>query len=545
MAQTIKTTCAPWEHRLFADLHQLTPNFNDYLAQDTIVIASDGSLDSDRGTFAWAVGNGSSIFWTCAGPVDGSTDCLSSQRAELFGILSVLRFLHHFTAISSCPASSSAIKLYCDNKSAVKHACPPDQPIGPIRACHADADLAFQIHDTLRNLPHRITIEWVKGHQDRGNTPIADLPRPAQMNIIADTLASEYWRTGHLITSPQVLIYPASQIGLTINHRLISNHHKCHIRHASLLPALRQYLMRRNAWTPQVYSSIAWSAHDLALQRLSPSQRQTIAKFQHRWLPVGHNQSKHNVILPKRCMLCSTCPDETEDHICLCPHPSLNEVRVTALSQLDSTMKDYGTDQILRSVITQGIWGWLNNGLPIKPIVAPPNHPAHNIISLAIAQQNSIGWHQFLRGRLTTVWGQCYDHWTTTSDHQPNASHRRPTATQWLSRIVTWSLQTFLNLWRTRNQLTHDSAQPSTNSTRAALAAKIQDYYLRSHELPRSDQDTYFTQPLPEFLSQSPHTLSTWIAHVDRIFIRHRKEIRQRHKRSLITYHFQRTTPLV
>ena len=59
----------------------------------------------------------------------------------------------------------------------------------------------------------------------------------------------------------------------------------------------------------------------------------------------------------------------------------------------------------------------------------------------------------------------------------------------------------------------------------------------------QSDYNAFFGEDLEVFICRSPAVLSAWITQVDRIFIRHRKEINQRTIRGLITFYFSRAPP--
>ena len=157
-----------WEHRLLFSLTQVSDSLLDGFGTRSLILACNGSVRGSQGSFGWVLGTPTCHYWTCAGPVDGSPSCISSQRAELTGILSALRFLHHFLTHNNLDVGPDfPIKIVCDSKSAIKYATPPTAELSAIQANHPDFDLAAEIHATLSVLPILIEFEWVKGHQDR------------------------------------------------------------------------------------------------------------------------------------------------------------------------------------------------------------------------------------------------------------------------------------------------------------------------------------------------------------------------------------------
>jgi hypothetical protein len=232
-------------------------------------------------------------------------------------------------------------------------------------------------------------------------------------------------------------------------------------------------------------------------------------------------------------------PDETADHMTRCPDPAADTLRQDALDDLRQTLRDCGTDPAIRSLLLQGISGWFATGDPVQPLQPPDTHPFYHHLLDAIAQQNAIGWDQILRGRLSSTWGLCYTSWAAYS---PSPDTDRPLdSCAWTSRIIKWSWDLVHALWKHRNKrLFNASSTVPTTATHLRLQAKVRDRYFRSRDLPRQDLDTYFHEDVDLFQLRQPHVLEAWVAQVDRIFIRHRKEIRQRHKRGLITHYFSR-----
>jgi hypothetical protein len=181
---------------------------------------------------------------------------------------------------------------------------------------------------------------------------------------------------------------------------------------------------------------------------------------------------------------------------------------------------------------------WLDTGETVLDLDPPTDHPFVDQLREAISEQNHIGWDHVLRGQLSKSWGLSYVSWRA---HVGTSTNTAPpiTAIQWATKIASWGFSHFLQLWKHRNDKAHEKTTTThTSLHHVRLQAKVRDYYSRSGDLPRSDQHAYFHDPIEVFQLQPPHILEVWIAQIDRIFIKHRKEICQRFHSHLITNFF-------
>ncbi len=433
--------------------------------------------------------------------------------------------------------------LVCDNKSAIKYATPSQHQGSAIHNNHPDYDVIHEIHATLCLLPIQVEFKWVKGHQDQHNHTF-NLPREAQLNIIADKLATSF----HDVPDQQARSqhrshpFPSCQASLIINGRRVTRNHKECIREAAWIIPFYQYLQRRNEWTEDIPPLVDWTSHGRALLSLAVPARLVITKYLHRWLPTNHNLHKQNPTTPLTCGLCDA-PDETDDHVCRCPHTSSNLIRLKALEQLASSLKSKGTDPAITTIIIAGCRAWLEHGSTTIDLDAPTTHPFREVLNEAIRRQNSIGWNNFLRGRLSFAWGFCFQKWLRHAQPAPQSpTTKKLDPDSWTTHVIKWVFDMVLDLWKNRNDhIFNVNDEHDTTEERLRLQAETRERHSRCpQDLPRSDLDAYFSEPLDTLLLRKTHVLRVWIAHVDRIYIRHRNEINQRTKRNLLTYYFTR-----
>ena len=117
---------------------------------------------------------------------------MTSYRAEAYGKLSWILFLHHYTTYYNITIQST-ISPYLDNESIGKRTNPQVNYTKAYTTLWSDYDILIAIHKEETKLAERTPrlhpTKHVLGHQD-DHTPIHRLPLPAQLNIQADKLAT-------------------------------------------------------------------------------------------------------------------------------------------------------------------------------------------------------------------------------------------------------------------------------------------------------------------------------------------------------------------
>jgi hypothetical protein len=205
-------------------------------------------------------------------------------------------------------------------------------------------------------------------------------------------------------------------------------------------------------------------------------------------------------------------------------------------------LKKSKTDKALRLLLTYGVETWLGGEEP-DDIDPPDDHPFAAQLREASREQTALGWNQILRGRISKAWGDCYVSWVVLTAKPGTKPSHDPL--KWTTKIAKWGLQLALDLWDNRNTLIHaPTAIASQGANHSRTQACVRERYNRCSSmlppLPTGDHNAYFGIPLDVFLMRSANTLQAWIVQVDRIFIRHRKEISQRSIRGTITHYFHR-----
>jgi ribonuclease HI len=217
--------------------------------------ATDGGLHTQKGTHGWVISTGSRTLLQCAGPVDGPCDTASSTRSELGGYASALLLIR---ALSAFWGLQHRAKLYwyCDSKAAISRVKRYALRSSTYTTMPEDADLLSIIRSCHRDLKKSIRIHWVKGHQDSGGTK-RQLSLASKLNILANSLASSYRKTGRLKSSVSANHEPAQGCSIVINGKRLTSQYDASIRFHVNDYHLRQYLQEKrggktetgNLWT--------------------------------------------------------------------------------------------------------------------------------------------------------------------------------------------------------------------------------------------------------------------------------------------------------
>jgi ribosomal protein L17 len=127
-------------------------------------IASDGSVQAHRASFAWVISTSTGErLVTCMGPAYGCKP--TSYRAEGYGILSVLRFLH---LIMTQGVAVGRCHVVCDNEALIEQMQQSYDPtkVQPNQTNVAEWDIICEIGATTNKGLPVIRYQHIKGHSD-------------------------------------------------------------------------------------------------------------------------------------------------------------------------------------------------------------------------------------------------------------------------------------------------------------------------------------------------------------------------------------------
>ena len=483
---------------------------------ERLILGSDGSLHLHEqvAAAAWIVSSGPQSFLSATFIME-NINSLTSHRIELEGIF---RALHHLDYLNMTP---KMIDQWCDNLQAVKDA---DQPIqDPSGMLKAEADIILAIHHIKNRNPYQTRIRHVYGHQDTKISPqtkLQDNPKQAQVliNIACDKIATDTSKNGIINKGnhpplPPILQppYEGSRAMLRINDTWITSHYKVELYRSRRTKPMEDYLKVKYNWTDEILNDIYWPSIKTVRHQLSQTKRMQTCKIMHGWLPVMH--MRHHVTGLNQCPGCK-CTDETIDHFLKCPHPKILAQRKLILTQMKTKGIKLKIPKDILNAIVQTLAIHTETSLPFYHKYKPE-------ITTALKQQYRIGPGMMARGYLSK-------HWLCTI----HPSRNPPRVMTRLQRLI-W-MDFFEPLWKNRNDLLHQTANPYTQEDDTKLSSIITEYCKNRHTL-LSHEDTHLADniDITNLDSMPTEQKREWVRHFDTAKELYNKE-KQRTKQKTI-----------
>mmetsp|Transcript_22898 Transcript_22898/g.34712 ORF Transcript_22898/g.34712 Transcript_22898/m.34712 type:complete len:275 (+) Transcript_22898:443-1267(+) len=257
----------------------------------SLIIASDGSVANSFGTYGWIISTQSGVrIAKSSGNVYGHR--ASSYRAELSGLQACLHIIYHMQTYFKSSTHIQA-EIHIDNLSVVdlcthiqenlNHGQEAGDPLeiefpGQIEdfrdeldlqhhyTMEPDWDLIINIRSIL-SIPHFNSLKfyWIKAHQDDKN-PYDRLSLPAQLNVDADALCSRIQQQPKDEKYQRVPLTNYCHAHLDIKDQTVTSNYKGRIRRERATQPLYNYIASRNDWNEQQMKTIDWKLHKHALQ---------------------------------------------------------------------------------------------------------------------------------------------------------------------------------------------------------------------------------------------------------------------------------------
>ena len=494
-----------WINKLLHTLHHINSftEIFDLLSgpSSSPIAVCDGSVLSSQGTFGWVLATSTPqrILLQCNGPAYGSN--MDSYRAEAYGLLSITTFIHLLETYFKRSLQSTTI--WCDNLSVVKtvnRLISTSRPEFPNETLRPSWDILQAIRKNFKLHPH-LTLLHVKGHQDDLSDQ-NDLPFPAQLNVQADLLATEFQQATAHVTDQGPMI-PGTGCHLLIENQFIPSYHRRKIRTKRGQRKLLRYIQERHQLSEADVSHIDWDSHARAINTLQHKSNTFIVKFLSRKLPVGKQVHRYNpAAYPSTCPSCE-CPIEDFVHVFRCPYR--RKWQSTLRHELLQLFNRSNTNPVLADLLINGLHHWL------RETPDPPASPFPQYDSL-VAAQSSIGWSQLLFGRWSTLW---IDH-----QHRYLKQHNIPLSPQnhgtgWSSRIIHLIWTHCYDEWIVRNQALHGHNDQTRQLARLHQAQyRIRAMYELRNKCSQYVRDKWFySSPEEHFQhARTPCHLENWLA---------------------------------
>jgi hypothetical protein len=146
-------------------------------------------------------------------------------------------------------------------------------------------------------------------------------------------------------------------------------------------------------------------------------------------------------------------------------------------------------------------------------------------LTSGIQEQNKIGWHQVICGRIATS--------LTDLDN--------PRSSQSTQKILKTIWDTILILWQQRNDIIYNNTtKTKADRQREKMEAKVERIYEYQTHLNILDRNKVFTKEKSELIKDDPRQIKTWIQMAERIIRVHKREVKRIHrKKTMMEQYFK------
>lgn len=458
------------------------------------LLVSDGSQKGNQITYGWVFGTSEHVVYAeHSGSGHGEP---TSHRAECWGMLSGVLFLHHLHLYTQLEITTGrngpSIEIFTDNQGLVTRITQRQQYKDPYpnSTLLPDWDLVEQIHETLQKVhTENISINWVKGHQ---NPEQKDITIEALYNIRADYLA------GIVAPEPPLrspLRLPAGRCYLEIGTKTITSHYCTAIRQAYALPDYHNYLERRHNWRQGLCEQIDWRSFNRATRQLQGSSIQLL-KLVHHKLPTNSELAKSN---SHQSPTCHYCPErETFFHLCKCTNPISTDFRQTLIDVIHDYMVHKAAPELIHNTFLQYLNQILNHHEDNLPKHTNPD------AQQCLQDQHEMGPKAILSGFLTKRWQQIYEKYNKLYNPDAEAS-----SDEFFSSLIALMWRTQLKFWEQHVQYIHkELPQKQGFHTDRALEyrTRIRLLHSKRDECLHAHRDLLFYPEVETYLLQATTT---------------------------------------
>lgn len=382
----------------------------------------------------------------------------------------------------------------------------------PLQHLAADTDLITCARDILLQLPVDVHIskEWVKGHYTGKKKELKHI-----LNDMADQLATDHNSVQRPINGTISIPSPISEVELLQKGMIITSRLPYLIKEARHTDALKACVLKQTGWNNNIFQKVDFLAHKLAFTSHNRIHRISISKLIH-----GLYQTKlkdHQFYGTSPLCPCCHSVNESLNHMLSCPSKEVTEHRETALQTLEDGLYKIGTPHGIIHSIVHGILTWTisqnNHNQQIRAPTTGSIKTSDVLLTQAFTEQTvDVGWDQFLRGRVSFMWGKAF---------LANSSlgTRTMESSTWVKRMILKVWDYSISLWKFRNGIVHGTTkQENIEKCLAELRTKVSEKYAEYARDPfiisPKFNSLFLKKSLEDRLKMSRDSLSSWLRSV-------------------------------
>ena len=480
------------------------------------IAVSDGSFKELFGTSSFTLqGNTAKHKITGRNAVPGAPLDQSAYRSELSGIagivvtLSILCSYHNITG--------GGIEIGLDGEQAMKSVFDEDDP----DPSDTDYDLIYDLRAKIKCLPIVVRGRWVEGHQDKQKrgAPIDTYDRWALLNMEMDEAAKDFWHLAHLTLRPNqrfgnervVVKLDGNKLSClkkaTIYQEVYGRFYKSASNHDT---PTKLHWQKREGLSDDSLTHIHWHALGMAFRGMPFGKKRWLTKHASGHCSVGHMAIRRKHQDHSHCPRCDR-EDETTKHVVQCQDARAAACWAAEVTRVHQWMESVNTEPTLHASILKRLAAW-RSGRPLPPLhgLSPP-------VAAAIAEQDAIGWWNFLLGRVSARFAD------VQAAHYLSIESQRGGRT-WLTALIREVADLSFAMWEHRNNVLHNTMTPKDQAELATLRQLIKDEFAKGLAT-LLQQDQHWLQEKDLLLKMTLSETRLWLATMDGARAAHRAQV--------------------
>ena len=485
-----------------------------------LTIYSDGTVLEGCGAHAYTLrteNDHDDEAATGSAPTSGDPETISSLCTEHFGYFAGVLVV--WAVVKKYNITSGHVNGAVDNMAVVQRMNEGIDPeVGHKKHLATDYDVWKETEQVLSSLPITTALRHVKGHQDdlhkKGFS--GPLERDAYWNVQMDATAAK----ARLQTPTRSdTIFRTTKATMICDGHPVQTKVGSKIRSKLLDAPLREYIIEKEAWTPATFDMVDWAAFKHCMGKLTIHKRVNVAKYVFDWQNTGRQKQKFEESKARgedrRPETVNVCPlgcgcQETSQHYLRCR--VLRDARIINhdLSALSKWLRKQNTLPELIAIFMRGLTNWIETG-ETQEIWEVDDSPYRDDLIEAIAEQNAIGWHNALKGRLSTIWGEIYmSHVQDTTDEIPV----HLSAKWWTGELIRQILYFSLAIWQHRNDyLHHKEAAEERIRDRTEALTQMATWFDKAHLFPTEDK-IHFARTYLDRCNDTTAQIRLWLGKI-------------------------------
>ena len=373
--------------------------------------------------------------------VQGEETDQASERRELTGIYGVLLLAQMLCRSTSIAAEHLGVA--CDNLSAGQKAIEWEYPPKP---ANDHFDMLAAIHSLRKALPITTEFRHVEAHQ-REKYRTRPLDKWAVWNDEMDALATAYWSFTRNAAIPSSAQIQGNEWAVWVKGQKICKNFRAAIREAIHTDRLTAWWMKSSRtkqakFTPAQIELMDTTAAKAAWSHTNTARRRWICKNAADLIPVGRNMKRWRFWRKNNCPRCLH-EDETTVHVQRCQDPRAIAHRDLALAKFHSRLRILKTNRNIRWTIYSQVRAWMTNTIPTQRVIPQE-------LRAAVRAQHSLGWNQFMKGRIVKDWAPIQEADFTRR-------RLRNSGKTWSAGLTSAIWELAWQMWDHRNEILHNT----------------------------------------------------------------------------------------